>query len=84
MLTMVMAKPMQFTTVNAVPRALEGACFATIVENRGESATTTMPQKSKKIIKSHSEVCQNIKGEMMQHAAESSKAPAALFLVPQL
>lgn len=50
MLTMVIEKPMQLTIVRAVPLSFFGALFATKVENRGESATTTIPQKIKKLI----------------------------------
>ena len=48
MLTMVMANPIELTMVKAVPLHSAGAFFATRVENRGESAMTTNPQKMRK------------------------------------
>jgi len=45
MLIMVIAKPIQLTIVKAVPLFSAGAFFATSVENNGESAMTTNPQK---------------------------------------
>lgn len=49
MLIIVIAKPIQFTIVKAVPFILASALFATNVENRGESAITTNPQKNRKL-----------------------------------
>ena len=46
---MVMAKPIQLTIVKDVPLDASGAFWATKVENKGESATTTIPQKKRKI-----------------------------------
>ena len=54
MLIIVIEKPIQFTIVKAVPLSLEGAFRATKVENKGESAITTIPQKIKKAIKRYS------------------------------
>ena len=48
---MVIEKPIQLTMVNAVPLNSAGALFATKVENKGESAITTKPQKIRKTIK---------------------------------
>ena len=45
---MVIAKPIQVTMVNAVPFKPAGAFCATSVENMGESAITTNPQKMMK------------------------------------
>ena len=44
MLIIVIAKPIEFTIVKAVPFNFEGAFCATKVEKSGESAMTTMPQ----------------------------------------
>lgn len=52
---MVMLKPIQFTMVKAVPLELAVAVFATRVENNGESAMTTKPQKIKNPIRRISE-----------------------------
>ena len=49
--TMVIENPIQFTMVKAVPLILASALFATKVENRGESAITTNPQKKRKLKK---------------------------------
>ena len=49
MLIIVIAKPIQFTIVKAVPFTSAFADCATSVENCGESATTAIPQKSNKI-----------------------------------
>ncbi len=40
---------MELTIVNAVPLDAAGALRATRVENRGESATTIIPQKIRKM-----------------------------------
>ena len=48
MLIMVIEKPIQFTMVKAVPLNLGIAFCATSVENKGESAMTTIPQNNKK------------------------------------
>jgi len=45
MLTIVMAKPIELTMVRPVALRESGADWATKVENIGESAITTMPQK---------------------------------------
>ena len=47
MLMMVMAKPMQLTSVSEVPFKLSGAFLATNEENRGESAVALNPQVNK-------------------------------------
>ena len=47
MLIIVMEKPIQFTMVNAVPFNFGMAFCATRVENKGESAMTTIPQNNK-------------------------------------
>ena len=46
-LTMVMEKPIQLTIVSEVPLASSATFCATRVENNGESAITTNPQKNK-------------------------------------
>jgi hypothetical protein len=51
MLKIVMANPMQFTMVKAVPLYSRTELCATSVENNGESAITTMPQKIRKLWK---------------------------------
>lgn len=50
-----MAKPTQFIMVSAVPFISVDAFCATRVENNGESAMTTIPQKMRKATKSTSD-----------------------------
>ncbi len=77
-----MLKPILFTMVKAVPRAWDELFCATRVENRGESATTTIPHKRRKQISKISESWKNITGEIKQHNPERKSAPAAVFFTP--
>ena len=79
---MVTENPIQFTTVSAVPLYSAGAFCATRVENNGESAMTTNPQKIKKANKRKKELDKKTSGERRQHKPEQNKAEAAIFLVP--
>ena len=79
---MVMAKPMEFTMVSAVPRDSPSALFATMVEKSGESATTTAPQNRRKIISKIAESLKKMKGEIKQQIPERLRAAAAVFFVP--
>ena len=81
---MVMAKPIEFTMVSAVPLISGGAFLATRVENKGESATTTTPQKHKKVIRTGAEACRKIKGNAMQHIPDKNKAVVAVFFTPKI
>ena len=81
-LIIVIEKPMELTIVSAVPFISAGAFWATSVEKRGESAMTTIPQKSKKITNRISNSTANIKGEMRQHPQDKSKAMNAVRFVP--
>lgn len=78
----VMAKPMLLTIVSAVPLVSGSVLCATRVENNGESAITTIPQKSRKANNSKSEFPLIISGETRQHKPDKNKAKAAVFLVP--
>lgn len=84
MLMTVMAKPMELTIVNAVPRDDAGAFWATRVENKGESATTIIPQKIKKIRRISAAPNKKTRGEIRQQIPEKRSAIAAVFLVPIL
>lgn len=84
MLIIVIEKPMQFTMVKAVPLSLEGAFLATKVENKGESAITTIPQKTKKAIKRYSLEKLNIKGDIIQHKQDAKRKLKAVFLTPKI
>ena len=77
----VIAKPILFTIVNAVPLVSASAFCATRVENNGESAITTMPQKIRKAISNGSDII-IIRGESRQHIPDKDNATAAVFLVP--
>lgn len=74
---------MQFTIVRNVPLDSPGTLCATSVENIGESAATTNPQKIRKAIKSQTELLNKIKGENMQHAHDRDRATAAIFFAPK-
>ena len=78
---MVKAKPKQFTKVSPVPFNSFGIALATKLENWGESAVTTMPQKHQAPIKSVVEVIKNT-GDSRQHIPEDNKAIKATFLLP--
>src|SRR5690606_26028676 len=80
---MVIAKPIELTMVRAVPRDSPSALFATRVENRGESATTTAPQRRRNIMRSTAELWKNMRGESRQQIALIARAVAAVFLVPR-
>lgn len=82
MLTMVMAKPIQLTMVNAVPLSSGMAFWATKVENKGESAITTIPQNTKKTKKSSRFPVKKTMGSKRQQHPESKRAVRAVFLVP--
>ena len=71
---------MQFTIVKDVPLDASGAFWATKVENNGESATTTIPQKNRKINRTFTEFCDKNIGEIKQQIQEADKAKVAIFL----
>ena len=77
---MVMAKPIQFTIVKDVPLDASGAFWATKVENNGESATTTIPQKNRKINKTILELWDKKMGEIRQQKHEADRAIVAIIL----
>ena len=84
MLRMVIEKPMQFTIVIAVPLSVSGAFCAIKVENSGESAITTIPQKSKKSTKIVSFATRKKSGAIKQQIQESKSIEKAVLLVPNL
>ena len=84
MLIIVIEKPMQLTIVSAVPFFSAIAFCATSVEKRGESAITTIPQKTRKPINKLSYSVANIKGESRQHTHDRSNAMNAVCLVPAI
>lgn len=80
MLIMVIEKPMQFTIVNDVPRDSSIALYATKVENNGESAITTRPQKNKKRRNTYSSLLNKNNGETIQQRQERNNERVASFL----
>ncbi len=78
---MVTVKPMQLTIVRAVPFKEGDALCAIGVENKGESAMTTMPQPIKNSRKIPGEFCFKNRGDSRQQLQESSNAVKAMFLV---
>ena len=82
MLTMVIANPILLTIVNAEPFDVAGAFCATRVENKGESATTAIPQINIKAIKASVVLLNNKKGEIIQQTQDSNKTLEAVLLTP--
>ena len=73
---------MQLTMVSEVPLDSSGALRATSVENKGESATTTNPQKNKNSNNMTNDVLWMKKGERIQQRQDKLKAIVAIFLGP--
>ena len=82
MLIIVIENPIQLTIVSAVPINCVGAFLATNVENSGESAITTMPQSTRKEIKSRGELSEKDQGEMIQQQQDKKRALYATFRMP--
>ena len=81
MLMIVIANPIQFTKVMAVPFNSEGTALATKFENCGESAVTAIPQKHHPI-KNNSDGSRNNNGERRQRDPEIVKANVATLRLP--
>ena len=82
MLIIVIENPIQLTMVNEVPLDSPGAFCATSVENRGESAITTNPQKKRNAISTERELLNRNRGETQQHKQDKSKEMVAIFFTP--
>ena len=82
MLNIVMAKPIQFTMVKAVPFDDASALCATMVEKRGESPITNTPQSRRKAMKTAGEPMLKKNGESRQQAQDNPSARRAIFFVP--
>ena len=82
MLIIVIANPIEFTIVNAVPLVSGSVFVATRVENKGESAITTNPQKIKKLTKIKG-LLENTKGEIRQHKPDNIRKYVAVFFSPK-
>ena len=72
MLIMVIANPIQFATVKAVPLFFSGVFCVIKVANNGESAMTTMPQKNRKSTNNSSLALTNKSGVSTQQIPEST------------
>ena len=79
----VIKNPIEFTIVNAVPFNSTGAFCATKVENNGESAITTIPQKKRKTSNKIWELPPIINGDIKLHKPEAANALNAIFLAPE-
>jgi len=73
---------MQLTMVREVPLDSAGEFCATNVENNGESAITTSPQKIRKTINSHAVEINKKNGESKQHKPDKNNAMPAIFFAP--
>ena len=82
MLKIVIKKPMELTIISADPINFGGAFFATMVEKRGESAITTIPQKRRKVINKLALLRSKIHGEIRQQQHDKSRAINAVRFVP--
>ena len=82
-LIIVNEKPRQLVMVNKVPLLSIGAFWATNVENKGESAMTTIPQKIRK--KNNTVWCEYAisRGEIRQQMHDKNKADTATCFVPK-
>ena len=76
MLAIVMAKPMQFTSVSPVPLSSFGTDEATRLENWGESAVTAIPQMHHTVKKRDIGIW-NKKGDERQNNPEIESANKA-------
>src|SRR5258708_36753820 len=79
---MVIEKPIPFTIDSDVPLESSGAFCATNVENKGESAITTNPQKERKLISVETELLNKNNGETQQHKHDKNNEMVAIFLTP--
>src|SRR6476469_2829739 len=82
MLAIVIAKPIQVTSVIDVPLISGGADCATSAENSGESATTVIPQNSINKINSSPECSEMASGDNRQQQPDNASAYAAVRLLP--
>ena len=81
---MVIAKPIEFTMVRAVPLDSEMAFCATNVENNGESAMTTIPQKIRYPKNRISESMIKVNGDNRQQKHDKPSAMVAILFAPKV
>ena len=79
----VIENPTQFTMVRAVPFNSAKVLLAIKVENKGESAITTVPQNNRNPINARLESILKNNGETKQHIQDKSNAKNAILLVPK-
>ena len=84
MLIIVNEKPIQLTMVKAVPMDCTSQFWATIVEKRGESAITAIPQIISNVIKMGVELIIKNIGESRQQRPDMVNAKKAVFFMPNL
>lgn len=68
--------------VREVPIDSSGAFWATKVENKGESATTTRPQMNKNVMNKTTELENRKSGEAKQHKQDKNSEIVAIFFTP--
>ena len=78
-----MENPVQLTMVSEVPLNSSATFCATNVENKGESAITTNPQKNKKASSKGADVVNKKNGDSRQHKQDRNKAIVAIFFAPK-
>ena len=78
-----MENPMQFTMVREVPFISSRAFCATNVENKGESAMTTIPQKKRNVMSTGAEGLNRKMGENRQHRQDRNNDIMAILFVPK-
>ena len=78
-----MENPMQFTMVREDPFISSRAFCATNVENKGESAMTTIPQKKRNAISTDAEGLNKKTGESRQHRQDKNNEIMAILFVPK-
>ncbi len=79
---MVIKKPIQFTIVNAVPLISGVAFLLTKVDSRGESAITTIPQKSKNKTNRRELLIEKKTGQSKQQIQDKNNDKEAVLFTP--
>jgi hypothetical protein len=77
-----MEKPIELTMVRAVPLDSSLAFCAMRVENKGESAITTKPQKIRNIKNTIPDPNLKIRGDIKQQMQDRSRERKAVFFRP--
>ena len=80
---MVIENPIQFTIVIAEPLVSFEAFCATSVENNGESAITTRPQKKRNPTNDEGELSNRNRGEQIQQKQDKNNEMDAILFAPK-